>query len=154
MKMTFLIVITTLSFLISLNPCAAEKDSPGCKDHSLAPRMEGYYIVGCDDHDAVTDFEVPKGKETETVHVEGKSVAIMYSPQPELKQKPTESKLKTDFESAMKKQGGAFVTLTVGQKWPVYKLTKDGKEYWIVLLVDSGQYFDGSYTVRVIERKK
>ena len=53
----------------------------------------------------------------------------------------------------MKKQGGALAATSPGQKWPVYKVAANGKEYWIVLMVNSGEYFTGSYTVRVIEKK-
>lgn len=146
------ILVTLLSCVVLINLIAAEKDATGCKDSPLVPRMQGYYIVGCDDHDGNADFDVPKGNGTETVHVEGKSVAIMYSPKPDLKQKPGEAQFKADFEKAMKSEGATFMCTTPGQNWPVYMVVKGGKEYWIVLLVNSGQYFTGSYTVRVIER--
>ncbi len=154
MKNAFLIVLWMLSGLLAVNLYAAEKDAPGCKNHPLVPGMQGYYISGCSSDDAVADFDVLKGKATETVHVEGKSTAILCKPQPDLKSKPTEAGLKADFEKAITKQGGALVGATPGQKWPVYKLAKDGKEYWIVLLVDGGKYFTGSYGVRVIEKKQ
>ena len=146
------ILMTLLSCAVLLSIAAYEKDAVGCKDSPLAPRMQGYYIVGCDDHDGNADFEIPKGDGTETVHVEGKSVAVMYSPQPDMKQKPTEAQLKADFEKAMKGEGAAFMCTTPGQNWPVYRLLKGDKEYWIVLLVNSAEYFTGSYAIRVIER--
>ncbi len=152
MKTTGGILVTLLSCAVLLNFVAAEKDAAGCKDSPLAPRVQGYYIEGCDNSDGNADFEIPKGAGIERVHVEGKSVAIMYSPQPDLKQKPTEAQLRADLEKFMKAEGATFMCTTPGQKWPVYRLLKGGKEYWIVLLLDSGQYYSATYAVRVIER--
>jgi len=153
MKNKFLMALLMLPGLLTVNLYAAENDAPGCKSHPLIPGMQGYYISGCSSDNAVADFDVQKGKATEAVHVEGKSTAILYKPQPDLKSKPAEAGLKADFGQVITKQGGALVGATPGQKWPVYKLAKDGKEYWIVLLVDGGAYFTGSYGVRVIEKK-
>jgi hypothetical protein len=50
------------------------------------------------------------------------------------------------------KQGGALLGETLGQKWPVCKMSKDGKEFWIVLLITSGEYYTGTYTFRIIEK--
>ena len=152
MKKILIASSAMLFCLFLLNIPAAEKDAPGCKDSPIAPRLTGYYIMGCSSDDAVADFDLLEG--TGTIHVEGKSTAILYALRTDLKIKnPTESSLKSDFESMMKKQGGALAATSPGQKWPVYKLSKEGKEYWIVLMVDPGEYFTGSYGVRVIEKK-
>lgn len=153
MKTIARISVALLWCAVLLNVAAAEKDAAGCKDSPVAPRMQGYIIDGCDNHDGNADFEIPKGADIERVHVEGKSVAVMYSPRPDLTPAPTEAQLKADFEKSMKAEGATFMCTTPGQKWPVYRLLKDGKEYWIVLLITSGQYFDGTYAVRVIERR-
>lgn len=153
MRRAFLIVAAMLVCLTSANLTAAEKDAPNCKDHPLVPRLQGYYIVGCNSADAAADFDIPKGKESETIHIEGPSTAVLYDLQPDLKiKKPTYEGLKASFGDLIIKQGGRLAGTTLGQKWPVYKLTKDDKEYWIVLLVDPGEYFTGSYGVRIIEK--
>jgi len=154
MNKLLFVVLMVFPGLVPVNLHAAQQDAAGCKSHPLAPAMPGYFISACSSDDGVADFEVLKGKFTETVHVEGKSAAILYSPQPDLKSKPTEAGLKADFDKVITKQGGTLVSATPGQKWPVYKLTKDGKEFWIVLMVDGGQYFTGSYAVRVIEQNR
>lgn len=152
MNKIFVASLAILFCLLLLNISATEKDAPGCKDSPLAPRLPGYYILGCSSDDAVADFDLLKGDGT--IHVEGKSTAVLYAHQTDLKvKKPTEAWLKTEFENIMKKEGGALAATSPGQKWPVYKVTANGKEYWIVLMVDSGEYFTGSYAVRVIEKK-
>ncbi len=152
MKKILVFAFSLLFCVFLLTLPAAEKDAPGCKDSPLAPRLPGYYIMGCSSGDAVADFDLLK--DAGTIHVEGKSTAVLYAHQPDLKVKePTEAWLKTEFENMMKKQGGALAATSPGQKWPVYKLASDGKEYWIVLMVDSGEYFTGSYAVRIIEKK-
>ena len=152
MKNLLLVAFSLLFCVFLLTLPAAEKDAPGCKDSQFAPRLPGYYIMGCSSDNAVADFDLLK--EAGTIHIEGKSTAILYAHQPDLKvKKPTEAWLKAEFENMMKKQGGALAATSPGQKWPVYKQTANGKEYWIVLMVDGGEYFTGSYAVRVIEKK-
>jgi hypothetical protein len=151
MKKVSVIVMMMLFVLLSGGLSAAEKDAAGCKDHPLIPRIKDYYIAGCSKGAATFDADMADGK-NETVHVEGNSTALMYSPQPELKSKPSELQLRSDFENAVKKQGGALAATTPGQKWSVYKVVKDGKEFWIVLMVNSGEYFTGSYAYRIVEK--
>jgi hypothetical protein len=152
MKKITAIVMMMLFGLLSANLYAAEKDAAGCRDHQLIPRISGYYIAGCNDSPASFDMDIVKGKTTETIHIEGKSTALSYSPQPELKSKPSEVQLKTDFENTVKKQGGTQQGTTPGQKWPVYKMIKDGKEFWVVLMINSGEYYTGSYAYRIVEK--
>ncbi|PKN65379.1 MAG: hypothetical protein CVU57_11075 [Deltaproteobacteria bacterium HGW-Deltaproteobacteria-15] len=152
MKKVTAIVMTMLFGLLSANLYAAEKDAAGCKDHPLIPRMPGYYILGCSNDDAKSDVDIIKGDTTETIHLEGKSMALLYRPQPELKTKPSETQLRGDFENAVKKQGGTLLGITYGQKWPVYKMVKDSKEFWVVLMIKSGEYFTGPYSYRIIEK--
>ncbi|TAL23676.1 MAG: hypothetical protein EPN94_09050 [Nitrospirae bacterium] len=152
MKRVSAVVMTMLFGLLSASLYAAEKDAVGCKDHPLIPRMQDYYIVGCSNALANFDADIANGKNTETVHIEGNSMALLYSPQPGLKSKLSEPQLRSDFENAVKKQGGRLFGATPGQKWPIYKIVKDGKEFWIVLMVNSGKYFTGSYGYRIIEK--
>lgn len=147
------IVMTLLFCLLPFSFCAAEKDADGCKDHPLIPRMPGYYITGCNESPAGADLDIIKGNITESVRFEGKSIALSYRPQPDLTTKPGEAELRSYFENAVKKVNGTFFGITYGQKWPVYSVVKDGKKFWIVLLVNSGQYFTGSYACRIIEAK-
>jgi hypothetical protein len=151
MKKASVIVMMMLFVLLSGGLSAAEKDAAGCKDHALIPRIKDYYIAGCSKGAATFDADMANGKD-ETIHIEGNSTALMYSPQPELRSKPSELQLRSDFENAVKKQGGTLAATTPGQKWPVYKIVKDGKEFWIVLMVNSGQYFTGSYAYRIVEK--
>ncbi len=151
MKKITVIAVMMLFGLVSLNLYAAEKDETGCKDHPLIPRISGYYIIGCSSDPASFDMDLAKGTATETIHLEGKSTALLYSPQPDLKSKPGEAQVRIDFENSVKKQGGALVGTTIGQKWPIYKIVKDGTEYWIVLMIDSDEYFTGSYAYRIIK---
>ena len=149
MKNVSAVLIAMFFVVLSAGLFAAEKDAAGCKDNPLIPRIKDYYIVGCNSSPATFDFDGANGA---SVHVEGKSTALLYRPQPELKAKPTEAQLRSEFENAVKKQGGAQVGTTPGQKWSVYKIVKDGKQYWIVLMIDSGEYFTGSYAYRIVEK--
>jgi OmpA-OmpF porin, OOP family len=148
-----LIIMTMLLCLLPASFFAEEKDADGCKDHPLIPRMPGYYIAGCSEIPAGADMDIIKGDVTESVHFEGKSVAISYRVQPDLKIKPTEAQLRSYFEKTIKKMNGTLFGLTYGQKWPVYSVVKEGKKFWIILLVNSGKYFTGFYTCRIIEKK-
>jgi len=152
MKRILTFAITMLFGLLSANLSAVQKDAAGCKDNPLIPRLQGYYIIGCSNDPANFDADILNGKNTESVHIEGKSVALLYSPQPELKSKPSESQLRSYFEDAAKKEGGGIVGATPGQKWPIYKMVQNGKEFWVVLMVNSGQYYTGSYAYRIIEK--
>jgi OOP family OmpA-OmpF porin len=152
MKKVSVVVLSLLFGLLSASLFAAQKDAAGCKDHPLIPRIPGYSITGCSDAPASFDADIQNGKNTETMHIEGKSVALLYGPGPDLKSKPTEPELRGHFEDAVKKQGGGLVGATPGQKWPIYKIVKNGKEYWVVLMVDSGSYYTGSYAYRIIEK--
>ncbi|MFH1982317.1 MAG: hypothetical protein ABIL58_10750 [Pseudomonadota bacterium] len=152
MKKVAAIAMTMLFGLLSANLYAVEKDAPGCKDHPLISRMPGYYLIGCSNDDAKSDVDILNGDRTETIHLEGKSMALLYRLQPEIKTKPNEAQLRGDFENAVKKQGGILLGITYGQKWPIYKMVHDGKEFWVVLMIKSGEYFTGPYTCRIIEK--
>lgn len=146
-------VMLVLVCLLSVNGYAAEKDAAGCQDHPLIPRMPEYYIAGCNEIPAGADLDIIKGDVTESVHFEGKSSVFLFMPQPDAKTKLSEAQLRGDFENAVKKMGGTLFGLTFGQKWPVYTIAKEGKAFWLLLMVDSGEYFKGSYACRIIEKE-
>lgn len=145
--------LTLLFCLLSATLSSAEKDAAGCKDHPLIPRMPGYFIAGCSETPAEADLDIIQGATTTTVHFKGKSSVFLFNPQPDITKKTSEAELRDFVDQAITKMNGSLFALTAGQKWPVYIVAKDGKEYWIVLLIDSGQYFTGSYACRVIEKK-
>ncbi len=153
MKKVFGIVLMMLFCLLCINIYAAEKDADGCKDHPLIPRMQGYYIAGCNEIPAGADLDIIKGAITEPVHFEGTSIAFSYMPQPGLKTTPSEARLRSHFDAAIKQLDGALFGITFGQKWPVYTFVKDGKKYWVILMVDSGKYYNGSYAYRIIKKE-
>jgi OmpA-OmpF porin, OOP family len=150
MKKVSWLVMMLLFGLLSANLYAAEEDAAGCKDHPLIPRMQNYFILGCNEDLATFDADIVNGKITETVHIEGKSMALLYKPQP-AKSHPSEPQLRRDFENAIQKQGGKLVGASSGQKAPVYKIVKNSKNIWVVLMLFSGEYYTGFYTVRIVE---
>lgn len=152
MRKLLVIVMLVLFCLLPISFYAAAKDAAGCKDHPLIPKMPEYYIAGCNDISAMADIDIIKGEITETVHFEGKSSVFSYMLQPDAKTKPSETQLRNDFENAIKKMNGTLFGITYGQKWPVYTIIKDSRKFWIILLIDSGKYYNGSYACRIIEK--
>lgn len=151
MKKISAIFMTIFFCWVSVSLLTAEEDAKNCKDHPLIYRMPGYYIAAGNEIPAKADLDIVKGSETETVHLEGKSTAISFMPNSDLKTKPSEAELRTQFENYVFKMNGTRLGVTYGQEWPVYTVTKGGKKYWIVLMVNSGKYFTGSYACRVVE---
>ncbi len=150
MKKVFAVM---LFCLLSATAHAEKKDADGCKDHPFFPETRDYYIFMCtEDPETGVDIDIMNGTTTARVHAEGTSRAVMHNPQPGLKSKPSEARLRADFENAVKQQGGKLLGVTFGQKWPLYKIDKNGKEFWVLLMVKSGEYYDGSYTYRIIEK--
>jgi hypothetical protein len=78
-------------------------------------------------------------------------MALLYEPQPNLKSQPGEQQLRRDFENAIQKQGGKLAGASLGQKAPIYKIVKNSKDIWVVLMLNSGEYYTGSYAVRIVE---
>ncbi len=142
-------LMTLLACLLSANLYAAQKDSPDCTDHPLLPRLPGHYIVACGVSDASFDMETVKGQPAETMHVEGKSLAIAYGAQPELKAKPSGPQILSSFEQAVKRHGATRVGM-VNDTIPVYKLADGGKEIWVAVMADAT---GGGYAYRIIEKE-
>ena len=151
MKKISVMVMTLLFCLVTAGLCTAEEDAQNCKDHPLVYRMPGYFIAAGNEIPAKADLDIVRGGETETVHLEGKSTALSFMPGSDLKTKPSEAELRTQFENYVLKMNGTRLGVTYGQQWPVYTVTREGKKYWIVLMINPGQYFTGSYACRVIE---
>lgn len=152
MRKTTVMVVMMVSGMLSAPLHAAGQDAAGCQDHPLVPRVPGYSILGCSADDAMADLDVVSGDVTESVHFEGPSVALLYRHAPDLGTTPSEAQVRDHFQSVLEAQGGSLLGVTYGQEWPVYTLANDGKEYWVVLMIKSGEYFTGSYTCRVIEK--
>ena len=148
MKKISALLMTLLICLLSSNLYAAQKDAADCKDHPLLPRLPGYFIAGCAESDANFDFETVPGKTPETIHVEGSSLAVSFSTQPELKSKPGRAQILSSFEKAVKKNGGGRVGMV--NSAPVYKLVDGGKESLVVLLADVA---GGGYAYRIIDKQ-
>lgn len=150
MKNATAMVVMIVCGLLSVSLDAAAQDAAGCQDHPLIPRAAGYVILGCSADDAMADVEIVTGETTETIHVEGKSTALLYRVDPALE--TTEAQVRDHFTSVIGALGGSLLGVTFGQEWPVYAMAADGKEYWVVLMIKSGEYFTGSYTYRIIEK--
>lgn len=151
MKNTFIIIVMMMFSLLFTSTHTAGQNAKGCMDHPLIPKMPEYYIIDCNDVPAEADIDIIRGDTTETVHFKGKSSVYMYMPQSDAKTKLSETELLRNFLNGIQKMNGILFGITYGQKWPVYTLEKDGKKYWIILLVNSGEYYTGSYTCRIIE---
>lgn len=147
MKKRAVFLMSLLCCLLSFELHAAEKDAPECKDHPLLPRMPNHYILGCAGGDANFDMEAPPGKPAQTTHVEGKSTAILYSPQPELKNKPNRQQIIGNFEKGIKQHKGTLVGMV--NTTPVYKLDSGGREVWVIVMADNP---GGSHAYRIIEK--
>lgn len=133
--------------LLTTSLYAAQKDAAGCKDHPLLPRTPGYFIVACAENEANFDYVTLQGTPPETIHVEGKSRAIAYSTQPELKAKPSREQILNNTESTINKIGGSRIGMV--NTTPVYKLADGGKEYLVMVLADN---IGGGFAYRIIDK--
>lgn len=151
MKNYLINIVIILFSLLFTSTFTAGQNANKCKDHPLIPRMPDYYITDCNDVPAESTIDIIRGDTTESVHFQGKSSVYLYMPKPNAKTKLSETELRTNFSNAIEKMNGTLFGITFGQKWPVYAIEKDGKKFWIILLVDSGEYYNGSYACRIIE---
>jgi hypothetical protein len=155
MKTATVILVTVLSGLMSADLRAAQQDqqdAAGCEDHPLIPRIPGHYIRGCGNQDAKADVDVINGETTVTISLEGRSMVLSYDPQPDLETKPSEADVRGHFANAIEEHGGTLLGVTHGQEWPVCEMAKDGKGFWVVLMINSGEYFTGHHSYRIIEK--
>ena len=144
MKTSALILLGLL--LLAATPALAEQtDSKGCQDHPLFTRMPTYWIHGCDlrEFDAFV-FKLGEGK-TETV--EGRFTKLRYYPQATAQSKPSELQIQRNYEAAVKELGGTTVHAEKSRE--VFKIVKDGREYWVELTTSH----TGGYFLTLVERE-
>lgn len=148
MKRYAAFLLSLLFILLSFDLHAAEKDAPGCKDHPLVPRMSGFYILGCVASEADFDMQAAPGKPAETTHVKGRSIAIAYSAQPEIKDMPKRQQIIGSFEQGTGRYGSTLVGMA--NSAPVYKLADGGREVWVIVLANDG---GSGHAYRIIEKQ-
>lgn len=144
MKTSALILLGLL--LLAATPALAEQtDSKGCQDHPLFTRMPTYWIHGCElrEFDAFV-FKLGEGK-TETV--EGRFTKLRYYPQATAQSKPSELQIQRNYEAAVKELGGTTVHAEKSRE--VFKIVKDGREYWVELTTSH----TGGYFLTLVERE-
>ncbi len=147
-KISVIAVILLLMMAINLYG-APQADNSKCKDHPLLTRMPGSWLYNCD-HKQFDgrDFKIVRGKNVETIRVEGQLWWLTYYPQNDLKSKPSELQIRRNFENAIQNIGGTLVGTTQSNR-QVYKLTKDGKEIWIEVWAE----FTGKYGFTIIQKE-
>lgn len=128
---------------------ASQRDNPKCQDHPLLTRMPGSWLYNCD-HKQFDgrDFKIVRGKNVETIRVEGQLWWLTYYPQNDLKSKPSELQIRRNFENAIQNIGGTLIGTTQNNR-QVYKLAKDGKEIWIEVWAE----FTGKYGFTIIQKE-
>lgn len=138
------IVVSLLFILLSTSLYAAQTDKTGCKDHPLFTRMPGYWLYNCDQKQFdAHEFLIGKGQKT---RVEGQLWKLTYYPNNDLNPKPSELQIRRNFENAIQKQGGTFITTDKNKQ--TFKLIKDGKEIWVELWAE----FTGKYGFIVVQK--
>ncbi|MGD9548520.1 MAG: OmpA family protein [Candidatus Krumholzibacteriia bacterium] len=144
MKTSALILLGLLC--LAATPALAEQtDSKGCQDHPLFTRMPTYWIHGCElrEFDAFV-FKLGEGK-TETV--EGRFTKLRYYPQATAKSKPSELQIQRNYEAAVQELGGTTVHAEKSRE--VFRIVKDGREYWVELTTTH----PGAYFLTLVERE-
>ncbi len=131
MKNTAAIIgLATIIILASCQLGLADTDKPGCKDHPLFSRMEGFYIGSCDQRDfAAERFIDPETKKEVTV--EGRYYEISYRLKKGYEKKYSWLQISRNYANAIKKIGGsAYENDPISPDTTSMKLLKDGKEIW------------------------
>jgi outer membrane protein OmpA-like peptidoglycan-associated protein len=147
MLMTAGLLMSTVASVAALE----QKDNPQCKDHPLFSRMPTYWIRSCankefDSHAFFVGKDPATGK-VQTEAVEGQVWDISYYPQADATSKPSELQILRNFENAMQKEGGSVVASDKNRE--TFKLTKDGKEYWVEVSAE----FTGKYRLFVVRKQ-
>jgi len=147
MKKGSIVLMSVLFLLLALSVAAEQKDDPKCKDHPLFTKMPGSWIYNCK-QSPFDAYEFALGKEKgKTEHVEGQLWKISYYPQANLPSKPSELQIQRNFENAVTKLGGTVVWSEKSRN--TYKITKDGKEFWVELLTE----FTGKYFLTIVQKE-
>jgi OmpA-OmpF porin, OOP family len=146
MRKTTLVLFGLLCLSLAVGVSAAQTDVKECKDHPLFPtRIPGAWIHNCDhkSFDAFA-FTVAKGK---TEKVEGELWKIIYFPQADAKEKPSELQILRNFENAVTKAGGKVIYSEKSRE--SFKLNKDGKEIWVEVWAE----FTGKYGLTIVQKQ-
>jgi len=130
---------------LSLPTTAQQKDSQGCKDHPLFPRMPEYWIHSCVEKEFKAHvFTIDEGK---TLQVEGQYWEFKYYPIATLKFKPSERQILQNFETAVAQLGGKVLYQKKSSE--TFRLIRDDKEIWVEVWAE----YTGKYGLFVVEKK-
>jgi len=150
MKKIYLLLTGLLFSLLSFSQ---PQDAEGCKDHPMFNRMPDFIINQCSENFASLDVII--GKENKTQTEEGTRTHVDYSFNTENEQKhkyPSWLQVTRNYENAIFKLGGKKIYGDLN--FASYKLSKDGKEIWILLTFNSGSELQvEEYYLDVLEKE-
>ena len=149
MKKNLLLFVTTILFVV--NTMAQAQDADGCKDHPMFNRMPDFLIGQCTENFASLDVII--GKESKSQAEEGTRTHLDYAFNTESQHKyPSWLQVTRNYENAIFKLGGKKIYGDAG--FATYKLSKDGKETWIMLTFNSGSDLQvEQYYLDVLEKE-
>lgn len=149
MKKNLLLFVTTILFVV--NTMAQAQDADGCKDHPMFNRMPDFLIGQCTENFASLDVII--GKESKSQAEEGTRTHLDYSFNTESQHKyPSWLQVTRNYENAIFKLGGKKIYGDAG--FATYKLSKDGKETWVLLTFNSGSDLQvEQYYLDVLEKE-
>ena len=123
---------------------AAETDIKGSKDHSLIPRLSGFYISG------YTIVELGNGKfigsDKKAITVEGRKTYIEYRLKNDVPV-PGELKIRRTVQEDLKKIGGNILFDDNFNRCSTLVARKDGMEVWVDV-----RAYDKMYRLTIIEK--
>ncbi len=127
-----------------------EQDAEGCKDHPMFNRMPGFWINQCAENFAA--LEVVIGSEGKTQSEEGNRTHLDYLFNPAKQKYPSWLQVTRNYENAILKMGGKKIYYDNG--FATYKLSREGKETWIMLSFMSGTDIQlEQYTLDILEKE-
>ncbi len=130
---------------LSTQITAQQKDSQGCKDHPLFPRMPDYWIHSCVEKEFNAHvFTIDEGK---TLQVEGQYWEIKYYPMATLKSKPSEMQILRNIETRVAQLGGTVLYQKNNSE--TFRLPGNGKDVWIEVWAE----VTGKYGLIIVEKK-
>lgn len=128
-------VMALVLIVVSFCGVKAQEDAQGCKDHPMFNRMPDFLISQCSENFASLDVII--GKESKSQAEEGTRTYIDYRFNTESQHKnPSWLGVTRNYENAIFKLGGKKIYGDAS--YATYKLSKDGKETWIMLTFNSG----------------
>jgi hypothetical protein len=146
----FAILVFTI---LSTHHLHAQTDAPGCADHPLLDRVQGYYIERCSEDARPLMVATAKKKQVE---VAGSTTTIAYYGYAD--HLPNGYYLIKTYERAIKARGGEKLFWDNGNSGnkprATFRLVEDGKEFWITLTNFRGVSTEGvtSYDLTIIEK--